>query len=535
MFRKIVEKINFDPLVFLMISTIGVIAAYFSQRNGLAMVYNDAMSHINISRLVWDNQQPGFAQIGSIWLPLNHLLSVFLVWNDWLWKTGLAGSIYSFISFILSGFFLYKSIYIITKNRLAGFAGLLVFATNLNMLYLQTTPLTEPLFLLFFVSSFYTFLVYLGSKNGSSKYLTVLGLLGLLSVLTRYDGWFLVLVEFVLILFNEVTIKKNQAKVIGKLTLFALPVVFGMAVWIMWNYFILGDPLYFVFGPDSAFEQQLLIKEQGDLVTQKDLGASFMTYARSVFYILGFPILLLTAFGLVILLLKNQIPLYKKLLILAVLISPLIFNVITLYLGFTHMVVAKVSPLDHLSTSNDWFNVRYGIFALPFTAVLIGIYSSMRNAFPFVFIVMILQFFIFYYQGTVILTDGLSGASSFKDYYGISLQLRNQVKNEETILMSFSHFNPVAFRSNIKLKHFVHEGIKFEWENALLSPQDHVDWIVTGGDAKTTDTVYQALLLNEEAQFLDHYYLVYEDTYSRLYKLKTEPDELLTTKEVEVR
>src|SRR3989338_8091714 len=67
-------------LAVLAILSIAAWAFYFSQ--GLTLAYNDARSHLNVARRVVDSLQPGFAQIGSIWLPLYHVLEFPFIWNE---------------------------------------------------------------------------------------------------------------------------------------------------------------------------------------------------------------------------------------------------------------------------------------------------------------------------------------------------------------------------------------------------------------------------------------------------------------------
>nr|MBA3723663.1 hypothetical protein [Candidatus Levybacteria bacterium] len=78
---------NFNRLFafenLLPVTLLSIIAWYISYVSGLITTYNDAMSHMNIARLVIDNQEPGLAQLGSVWLPLNHILPLVFVWNDW--------------------------------------------------------------------------------------------------------------------------------------------------------------------------------------------------------------------------------------------------------------------------------------------------------------------------------------------------------------------------------------------------------------------------------------------------------------------
>src|SRR3954464_6803691 len=86
-------------------SVTSIVLAYHA---GTILAYGDAESHLNIAKRVVDSLTPGFGQLGGIWLPLPHLLLAPFVSNDFLWRTGLAGSIVSGIAFVVSSVFIYK-------------------------------------------------------------------------------------------------------------------------------------------------------------------------------------------------------------------------------------------------------------------------------------------------------------------------------------------------------------------------------------------------------------------------------------------
>ena len=48
---------------------------YYLHQNDL-LLYGDAVAHINIARRVFDSQTPGLLQLGTVWLPLPHLLMI---------------------------------------------------------------------------------------------------------------------------------------------------------------------------------------------------------------------------------------------------------------------------------------------------------------------------------------------------------------------------------------------------------------------------------------------------------------------------
>ena len=78
--------------------SIGALIFYYHQ--GAILLYGDAVAHINIARRVFDSRTPGLFQLGTVWLPLPHLLDIPFIVNDRLWQTGLGASIPSMIAYV---------------------------------------------------------------------------------------------------------------------------------------------------------------------------------------------------------------------------------------------------------------------------------------------------------------------------------------------------------------------------------------------------------------------------------------------------
>ena len=71
---------------------------FYFQR-GDVLLYGDAVAHINIARRVFDSKTPGLLQLGTVWLPLPHLLMIpFLVSK--MWHRGVGGSIPSMAAYV---------------------------------------------------------------------------------------------------------------------------------------------------------------------------------------------------------------------------------------------------------------------------------------------------------------------------------------------------------------------------------------------------------------------------------------------------
>src|SRR6202166_5004124 len=73
--------------------------AFYLQHGGL-LLYGDAVAHLNIARRVFDSRTPGLLQLGTVWLPLPHLLMIPFLLSDWMWKTGVGGSIPSMVGYV---------------------------------------------------------------------------------------------------------------------------------------------------------------------------------------------------------------------------------------------------------------------------------------------------------------------------------------------------------------------------------------------------------------------------------------------------
>ena len=96
----------------------------------------------------------------------------------------------SVICFVFAGAFLFAAARRVYRSALAALAAVLIFALNPNMLYLQSTPMTEPLFALTLAALLWSTLWFRDSQS-------VLAILAASAAsnaasLTRYEGWFLI-------------------------------------------------------------------------------------------------------------------------------------------------------------------------------------------------------------------------------------------------------------------------------------------------------------------------------------------------------
>ena len=125
----------------------GVAAWVVFFRQGLVLSHYDAKAHLVVARRVLDNLTPGWQQIGAVWLPLPHLIDVVPAQVDFFYRTGLFASLVSIACLAITTYAAARLILRVTGSTAGACvcAALLVF--NPNLLYLHTTPMTEPLLL----------------------------------------------------------------------------------------------------------------------------------------------------------------------------------------------------------------------------------------------------------------------------------------------------------------------------------------------------------------------------------------------------
>lgn len=221
----------------------GVAAAWLFQ-NDYILYYGDAQSHLNISRSIIDSKTPGYDQLGTVWLPMLHLICLPLVGNDWLWQTGLAGTIPVGICFVIAGIFFYFAARDAYRNRTAATVVLLCFALNPNVLYLGSIPMTEIVFVAGLAVLLFAMLRYRATQKISYVLLGVAASWWM--SLTRYDGWFLIPFAGIWFAFSTAQRRWNLLAVFGALAALA------PLYWVAHNWWETSNALDFYNGPYSA-------------------------------------------------------------------------------------------------------------------------------------------------------------------------------------------------------------------------------------------------------------------------------------------
>lgn len=241
----------------------GLIAAFLSVvafgycfRRHMLLLYGDAVAHLEIARRILDSMNPGIRQLGSVWLPFPHLLMMpFAAKMSW-WQSGIAGAIPSMACYVLSVAGLWRLARYWMRPAGAVVA-VLFFALNPGLLYMQTTAMTEPLFLCQIIWSVVFLMVFLRAveaedPKAAGRALVACGLVLVTAVFTRYDGWIFTTLLWFVVLRGMWRARAWKTRAGGAFVLFTTMLAASPILWFAWNARQYGDWLDFMRGPYSA-------------------------------------------------------------------------------------------------------------------------------------------------------------------------------------------------------------------------------------------------------------------------------------------
>ena len=502
--------------VLIILSAISVLNFIFYLQNGLGLSYNDARSHLDIGRRVVEGLKPGLAQLGSVWLPLPHLLMVPTVWNDFMWHSGLSGAIQSMISFVATGSIIYYYLKKLKVGALGRVIALFVFATNLNILYMQSTAMTELLLIATMTAAAYELLCWWSDDKLLSLIKASFWVMA--ASLVRYDGWFLFLMVAFLVTFH--TFKKLGYKAAeGRLLFFSTLGGLGIVLWFLWNLLIFNDPLYFIYGPYSAYAQQQQLASAGVLATKGDILFSLQVYLYALAYNSNTLLLIFGTIGAIVFYFDKKIRSGTKLAATA-LFAPLIFNILALYMGQSVLFIQGLS-------GNTWFNVRYGLVMMPAISIFIGylIYKAGKLKYVLIGLILMVSFFAVANYDAVTIDDARVGSSQ-KNVSEVSDWLKKNANTDGFVLISAASHDAIIFSSGYSMSKFIHEGTGKYWIAAISSPDRWARWIIMRTN-DLNDSTFKLLFKNSA---LLKYDLVGQYPFADIYQLKPEFISQLNTK-----
>ena len=480
--------------------------AYYFQHSGL-LLYGDAVAHINIARRVFDSRTPGLLQLGTVWLPLPHLLMISFLLSDSAWQSGIGGSVPSMVAYALgtAGIFrLLRRALSATSEpdaraRIAAWLGAIAYAANPNLIYLQTTAMTESLYLALFIWAavyFSDFVRQSSQKDGppdaASSSLVKCGLCLVAASLTRYDGWFLAVAMCLGAL--AIMAKRNTQVPRHGVAKFVLLAATAPALWLAYNAIIYRNPLEFANGPYSAraIEQKNATPGSPGHPGSHDLPVAFSYFMKSAELNMAEGTsqkvwLLLLLAGTITILISD-----RKLWPLLLLWIPLPFYMLSVAYSGVPIFVPTWWPFS-------FYNVRYGLQLLPLFSVSVAVTTyfllylarnkNARTAIVSAVVILLAANYAMVWKAQPVCFR--EAWVNSRSRIAFETELASNLKklpHESALLMYLGDHVGALQRAGIPLRRTINEGnhrpwktpIDQEglWERALANPSQYVDFVI---------------------------------------------------------
>jgi len=512
---------------------------YFLHRHA-TLAYPDAVSHLLIARRVIDASTPGVAQLGAVWLPLPHLLSLPFVWVNGWYYSGFAGSVISMAAYLLTVRYAYLITTGLTGSRMGGVVAALLFGTNPNVLYLQSTPMTELLLIACIAATTYYLMRW--CQTGRYMHLAATAAAAFLATLTRYEGWVLCVAVMAIVIYVAAR-RPAAAQIPGqapagaawrrwwwriqrtrpRLHAVEANAIFygclglsGIAGWVLWNTVIFRDPFYFQTGQFA--KPSLWVSHSEHAIGH--WGVSAMTYIYAMADNASFSALALAVMGFGYYLVRTRLRPES--------VAPL---ALTAFLPFfVYALYSGQRPLHVTQITGDLYNVRFGLLMTLPTAIFAGYLvtaipvtaraSERRTTCAALILAAVGCSALVLHGGIKTLTEPLTFRASAAEHANAAAAqwLRAHYDGGQVLMESFGN-ETVTFSSRVPVGQIIYEGSYRHWQPDLADPSGHgIRWIYMRRTPGSPDDVFRRLHGSSQ---LNSYRLVYKDPDRLIYTLRT--------------
>jgi len=468
---------------------IGVIAALHYHSLGLTLSHYDARGHLIVARRIFDSITPGWQQIGAVWLPLPHLINALPAQVDFFYRTGASGVAISVVSFAVAAGAIAWIVAALSGSELPALAAAIVFVLNPNVLYLQSTPMTEPLLLaLTTLGVALTIESIRRPRTASLEHAA--GVVLALACLTRYEAWPVTVTVLVIVLWIRWRASGSVVQAIHDtlpLAVYPAAAVVGFSIF---SRVVIGE--WFVANGFFVPENKAL----GDLwLAAKEIGWGVERLSR-------YWLVWAAVCGLGVAAARAFLGRPESLLVFA-------------------LLTTGATPLAAFYRGHP-FRIRYMVPLLAVQAIGVGLVPGVFRRLRIPATVAAAALAI----ATLRPLDASSPMVVEAQWDRPNTAVRAEVTaclqrplsggKIMASMGSLGHYMQEASRSGLELRDFLHEGNGDIWLAALDDPRPFADWILIEEKAEGGDML--AHLARERPRFLDGYSRVCEGAGLALYR-----------------
>jgi 4-amino-4-deoxy-L-arabinose transferase-like glycosyltransferase len=488
----------------LLIGALSIAALFFYYARQQLLLYGDAVAHVNIARRVVDNRHSleSYGQLGTVWLPLQHVAMLPFVWIDALWRSGIAGSIPSMVAYIVGTLGIFRLVRGRASALVAYFAAA-IYALNPNLLYMQTTAMNEAIFLAFFIWA----LVYLDeflratsppaidphampAQMKPERALEACGMTLAGGAYTRYDGWFVAAIVGVVIVcifarwWRRVENNAHRSAMAKSLIEFLALNALVPVYWFVYTYCVSGYGLDFLNGPYSA--KAIALRTTGGgahpYPGQHDLLTATLYLLKSAKLNMGADFFGQALFALALAGTVAAVWKFRRYGVFLLLWLPLPFYALSIAYGSVPIYVPVWYPFSY-------YNVRYGLELLPVFAVFLAVLTdytvermsraAARIAVWVIAIALVAGSYVsIYSQAPITLREAQANSAGRTVMEHALARAFDEFPPSATLLMYGAEHAGALQQAGIPWRRVISEGEHPDWDWALLDPARHVDYVV---------------------------------------------------------
>ncbi len=471
----------------LVIAAVTASSLWFFYSRHLSNLYGDGLAHMEGARRIFDSLTPGYPEIGSVWLPLYHLICAPLALNDFLWRSGLAGGIVSSLAFALTCYFLFRLGAEINRNVASGVAAMAAAALCPSFLYLASTPLTEPLAIFWLTLLVYALFRY--TLSGSWKALAGAALAALMGTLTRYEMWNVL--PFAAVIVLAIYPYPWRQRLLRAFCFAGIAGV-GPFAWLIHNAYRFGNPLEFYNGPGSAkdiYAHQLATTAFA-YPTDGSLMVATRYYLEDLKLVIGVGVLVLAVLGIIAWCVGLRES--RRALTAVLLIVPLPFYLQAMAHAAVPLYVPTLFPYTY-------YNLRYGMEMIAAAALFPSFIISPRLGRKLQVAVLLILLAVFAGQFADMTSAGempivkesiLNTPCRNQRQQAIIAYLRGHYDGKR-VLAAVGMWPCVNPQVGIYFRNTLSKYNRSYWVKMRAEPQKWVDWIIRG-DGDDVDGLMRA-------------------------------------------
>jgi hypothetical protein len=488
---------------------VSLFALSFCFSHNLLLLSGDAVAHMAIARRLIDSTGGGLSQLGSVWLPLPHLIMLPFIWRMGWWQSGLAGAFPSIGAYVFGAAGIYRLARLWLKPQ-PSLIALLFFALNPGLLYVQTTALNETLCLTEMIWAVIFLVEYLRALDGeeierAAKLLIACGLVLVAAVYTRYDGW--IFASFAWILALVPTLHRRdlwKTGVGGAFVLFTVMLVAAPLLWMGFCQRQFGDPLDFMRGPYSARAIDIRTTKPGSphypgwhsmgvaalyFLKAAELGAIWTRLANLLLW------LSVAGTGIAGVHFNS-----KRILPALLLWVPLPFYAYSVAYGSVPIFIPSWWP-------HSFYNTRYGMEMLPAFALALAILAAwiaqqvskkwaelQAWVIGAVALAIVANSYVLARATPFVLQEVIANSRTRIPFEAAYAQGLETLPASSTILAYISDHPGSYQRAGVKLRNVINDSDYYRWKPALEDPAKAADYIITTDD----DPVAKAVAAHPE-------------------------------------